>query len=314
MISSYFFSEKYLGKCQICHFSVGNFVVKMNNSYIGYFKNRSPIRFLTNVFRNYKKLSEQLQVDIETCLKATQESLTRSKHKTNYLMEPKVNIVPKLPEASAQTVCSNGAQQNIILNLSKKEVQKPTNGYLSRKCGQIDLNIKEKLEKIPIFNLRDSNSEAKHKVNKVYPWQNFNVDNVFKPKYKIFKPVSNVTREILNMKKPILKKSDTFKPVRKKEVKFNKTPTFMVYPKLNSGNSFRINSQPRINLSTNSQSLIRDKLGDTLVNLQKNGSKFKMKPSTFSYQKYLNTKQRIRYFPREQYRFLYYNEKPKFYS
>lgn len=289
----------------------------MNNSYIGYFKNRFPIKFLTNIFRNYKKSTEQVQTNTEKYSKPPQRSLIKSlPKKTNCQLRPEVRNISEdmsaAPETSISSICDNKkAPPNLILNLSNKE---PENSLKLRKCSQIDSNIRKKVEKIPISDMRKCIFEFKNESNKVYPWQNFNVDDVYKPKYKIIKPVSNVTKEIINMKKPVPKKIDFFKPMRSKEIKLNKNPTLMIFPKLNNTNSICLHSQPRINLSTTSTSVIRKKSGVnlTLVNLQKVGSESKMKPPC-RYQARVNTKVKIKYFPKGR-RFLCHHKRNNFCS
>lgn len=286
----------------------------MNNSYIGYLKNHFPIRLLNNIFRNYKKSTEQL----EKCWNSLQFKGESQEQQTNCSMYGKAKIkseeepdeFEKILTSNVQNCNKKHHQGKSFINILKKPSrtsEKPRDVF--RKPGEIDISIKEKLVKIPLYDVRESTFQSKIEQNKVYPWQNFNVDKHVKPKYKIIKPVNNITREILSMKKPILKKADNFKPIRKKEVKFNTNTSFMVFPKTSSNTSF-ISSQPRINLSTNCSNIIKNS-GNASV---KNGCKFRIKKSKILNQKCISDKRKVGYYPKLQRRFLYYDKQPKFFS
>lgn len=294
----------------------------MNNSYIGYLKNRFPIKFLSHIFRNYKKLSEQLQVETNTRPKVQTKGLTLESHvqyKANCQMNSKVNNklqeFRNLPKHSTPTVCNQiGQHVNITLKPFKKNPEKPQKlCRLSRKTGRLDASIKEKIENIPIFGIGSRIPVTKCEKNRVYPWQNFNVDSVFKPNYKIFKQVNDVTKELIN-KKPPLKKVDVFKPVRKKEVKIDTSATLLAYPKINTSNCCCLNTPSRFNLSTNSANLMRRKPGDVKSpNPPRSATKCKVKRLSEPYNKNINVKNRMKYFPIEKHRFLCYYKTPKFF-
>lgn len=284
----------------------------MNNSYIGYFKDHFPIKFLNNIFRNYKKSTEQLEI----CWNSLQSKGKPQEQQTKRSMDGTANIKSEEVADAREEIlnvqnCNKKTYEGRpFFNFPKKPYEmSEKHKDLFRKSGEINLSIREKLQKIPVYNVRENSFNLKIEQNKVYPWQNFNVDTLNKPRYRIIKPVNNITREILSMKKPILKKADTFKPVRKKEVKFNTNATFMVFPKGNSNTSL-INSQPRINLSTNCQNFKKN-TGNSFV---KNTMKLKMKQPRNLNQKYLTNKNKVGYYPKLQHRFLYYDKKPKFFS
>lgn len=270
-----------------------------NSSYIAYLRNRLPIKLLNNMFRNYKKSSEQFKLP-------DQQKHCQMERKTKNKPQEFSSEVAK--QQLEKTQVKKDQQENAASKISKKTCELPTKTFdLFSKSHELDFGIKEKLKNISTFGVRENTLWHKNELNKVYPWQNFNVDSFFKPKYKIIKPVNNVTKEMLNMnKKTILKKTDVFKPVRRKEVKFNTNATFMVFPKVNSSFSPSLNVQPRINLSTNCPNVLRRNPGDST---QKNGSRNKTKRSRTPV-----SKRKIRYFPKQQRRFLYYDKQPKFYS
>lgn len=105
-----------------------------------------------------------------------------------------------IPEPGGKTTkCTSGACKE-----DSEEKPNPPEDELA--YSQLDLSIREKIEKLldntteicRIRNLKAYNS--KPSVNRAYPWQNFNLENIREPEYKTIRQINSVTSEIIRKK------------------------------------------------------------------------------------------------------------------
>lgn len=230
----------------------------MNRSYLSYFKTRNPFKFISSIFRNYKKSSDSI--------KRNQSEPAVTKNPCNGDLEtnkPKseINLCSShndkhIKQWSNSKFDDNASQESLKATSSSSIVNKvPSNISLKKTSCHLDLNIQEKLNHIPLqpVEVKKSYSYTKVPLKRAYPWQNFNLTTVRKPRYEEIKEVSDMRDEIIKFRKSILRKPE-LKPFHDrdrenpiKEVKFNKLASLMVYPK----NNYNVMKQARINLSTN---------------------------------------------------------------
>ncbi|KAG5869239.1 hypothetical protein JTB14_000088 [Gonioctena quinquepunctata] len=143
----------------------------MNNSYFNYFKIRNPIKFISNIFRNYKK-----SCDGKGSIKRNQSEpvVTNSKISTEKLCLDKQKSAENLPVTKADTVLSSTSRESLKVTWSNIKFQGSSSSInLQKKSSQLDLSYRERLENMPVNNIFNEPEISRG----VYPWQNFNIDN-----------------------------------------------------------------------------------------------------------------------------------------
>lgn len=228
----------------------------MNRSYLSYFKSRNPFKFISNIFRNYKKSSDSIKRNqSEPTVTKNQPSKSLGTHKP----KSEINLCccqkdKQIKQWKNSEFDDNASQDDLKATSSNSILNKVSSNISLKKAScHLDLNIQDKLNHIPLkpVEVKKSDSSTKVPLKRAYPWQNFNLTDVRKPRYEEIKEVSDMRDEIIKLRKSILRKPDT-KPSNDrenpvKEVKFNKMASMMIYPK----NNYNVMKQARINLSTN---------------------------------------------------------------